>query len=176
VITRLRNMKDEDENWSRWRDVVFLAKGRLAPKNIMQRPLPPQNRRQRGGSGWADNPKKLNAAVELEVKVDTDTSAAVVVEDEEAEGKQQLTTEEALARLTAIDPDPDAPIPSAEEQEKISEDVRYCQECYLPLHPDPKPEKLYIFLHALRYTTSLGVYETEMPEWAVEGWEWDRTA
>lgn len=49
----------------------------------------------------------------------------------------------------------------------------YCPECYLPLHPDPKPERLYIFLHALRYTTSLGVFETGMPEWAEEGWEWE---
>ena len=50
----------------------------------------------------------------------------------------------------------------------------YCPECYLPLHPDPKPEKLYIFLHALRYTTSLGSFETEMPDWAAEGWMWNR--
>ncbi|EGO26155.1 hypothetical protein SERLADRAFT_384456 [Serpula lacrymans var. lacrymans S7.9] len=51
----------------------------------------------------------------------------------------------------------------------------YCPECYLPLHPDPKPERLYIFLHALRYTTSLGSFETEMPEWTAEGWEWDQS-
>ncbi|THU86790.1 hypothetical protein K435DRAFT_682969, partial [Dendrothele bispora CBS 962.96] len=50
----------------------------------------------------------------------------------------------------------------------------YCPECYLPLHPDLKPEQLYIFLHALRYTTSLGCFETEMPEWSAEGWTWDR--
>ncbi|KAL1737802.1 pseudouridine synthase, partial [Schizophyllum fasciatum] len=31
VITNLRNMKDEDEDWGRWRDVVFRAKGRLVP-------------------------------------------------------------------------------------------------------------------------------------------------
>ncbi len=50
----------------------------------------------------------------------------------------------------------------------------YCPECYLPLHPDPIPEKLYIFLHALKYTTSLGSFETEMPEWSREGFTWDR--
>ncbi|KIK25844.1 hypothetical protein PISMIDRAFT_96208 [Pisolithus microcarpus 441] len=50
----------------------------------------------------------------------------------------------------------------------------YCPECYLPLHPDPRPENLYIFLHAFKYTTSLGCFETEMPEWASEGWEWTR--
>ncbi|EPQ55476.1 pseudouridine synthase [Gloeophyllum trabeum ATCC 11539] len=126
IITRLRNMKDEDEDWSRWRDVVFLAKGRLAPQNIMQRPLPPPHRRERG----------------------------------------------------VIDPEPqDIHSKDASQPETYSEKaehVRFCPECYLPLHPDPKPEKLYIFLHALRYTTSLGTFETEMPEWASEGWTWDR--
>lgn len=51
----------------------------------------------------------------------------------------------------------------------------YCPECYLPLHPDPKPEKLFIFLHALRYTTGLGAFETEMPFWAAEDYRWDRS-
>ncbi|KAG1856079.1 pseudouridine synthase, partial [Suillus subalutaceus] len=48
IITRLRNMKDEDEDWSRWRDVVFRAKGSLAPKDIPRAPLPPQNKRKKG--------------------------------------------------------------------------------------------------------------------------------
>ncbi len=55
-----------------------------------------------------------------------------------------------------------------------AEGMHYCPECFVPLHPDPKPETLYIFLHALRYTTSLGCFETGMPEWAAEGWEWER--
>jgi hypothetical protein len=46
----------------------------------------------------------------------------------------------------------------------------YCKECYVPLHPDPPPGKLFIFLHALRYSTSHGSFETEMPWWALEGW------
>ncbi|KDQ56299.1 hypothetical protein JAAARDRAFT_690247 [Jaapia argillacea MUCL 33604] len=121
IITRLRNMKDEDEDWSRWRDVVFRAKGRLTPTGITHRPLAPPHRRERGGP--------------LKSKVHVPPPA----------------------------PDADTPV-----------NVLYCPECYLPLHPDPKPEKLYIFLHALRYTTSLGTFETEMPEWAKEGWEWDR--
>ncbi|TFK50721.1 pseudouridine synthase [Heliocybe sulcata] len=181
VITSLRNMKDEDEDWGRWRDVVFLAKARLAPQHVMQRRLPPSNRRERGGPGWvisrkAEEGKQVKAMAE----VDDETATPVVVKDqsrpEGEEGEsEQLTTTEALSRLTVIDPDAEALKLPREEQEKVSEDVRYCPECYLPLHPDPKPEKLYIFLHALRYTTSLGVYETEMPEWAAVGWEWDRS-
>lgn len=55
-----------------------------------------------------------------------------------------------------------------------SPDALYCPECYLPLHPDPAPEKLYIFLHALRYTSaSLGAFETRLPEWAAEGYVWE---
>ena len=60
------------------------------------------------------------------------------------------------------------------DKEKEKTASLFCPECYLPLHPDPKPEKLYIFLHALRYTTSLGSFETEMPEWAAKGWKWDK--
>ena len=88
-----------------------------------------------------------------------------------AQTELQLTDEEVAARMN-----------SSETAEGASESLlpldqdghQYCPECYLPLHPDPKPEKLYIFLHALRYTTSLGSFETEMPDWAAEGWTWNR--
>ena len=66
--------------------------------------------------------------------------------------------------------------PLAPGAKVMLDDSLYCAECYLPLHPDPKPEALYIFLHALRYTTSLGTFETEMPEWAAEDFEWDQKA
>ena len=51
----------------------------------------------------------------------------------------------------------------------------YCPECYLPLHPDPKPDRLYIFLHAHKYTTSLGEFSTDLPQWAREGWSWEES-
>ncbi|KAI0263315.1 hypothetical protein BGY98DRAFT_940258, partial [Russula aff. rugulosa BPL654] len=177
VITRLRNMKDEDEDWSRWRDVVFKAKGRLHPKGMPQQKLPPQNRRKRGGPAWT--------GTEIETETETESPAAAAV--------VPLTEEEAL---TILDPasdrrsaqktrscasPPDAPTESGRAKQvaaqiavrEENDGALYCGECYLPLHPDPPPERLYIFLHALRYTTSLGVFETEMPEWAAEGWEWE---
>ncbi|EKM53723.1 uncharacterized protein PHACADRAFT_148496 [Phanerochaete carnosa HHB-10118-sp] len=124
IITRLRNQKDKDEDWGRWRDVVFRVKGRLRPKCVpAPPPLPPQNRRRRGGPISLYPPE--NEKVEIEKHPD-------------------------------------------------SEQLKYCPECYLPLHPDPKPERLYIFLHALRYTTSLGCFETETPAWAAKGFKWDR--
>src|ERR1700722_862566 len=48
----------------------------------------------------------------------------------------------------------------------------YCHECLLPIHPDPDPESLCVFLHALRYTMSLGSFETAMPQWAENGFVW----
>ena len=168
IITRLRSLKvwtsfissvlrgatekplqDEDEDWSRWRDVIFKAKGALAPRDIKIKAAPPQNRRKRGGP----------AAVELETfSVPAQTGP-------------QLTDQEVVTRIN----DPGATEGSGETLVPLEENGhQYCPECYLPLHPDPKPEKLYIFLHALRYTTSLGSFETEMPEWAAEGWTWNR--
>ena len=170
IITRLRSLKvrgcpppylsyaktltnpfqDEGEDWSRWRDVIFKAKGVLAPKDIKIKTAPPQNRRRRGGP----------AVIE-----DSETSAVTT------QAGLQLVNEEVVVGTSNPEAakGTDEPLPPLDEN-----GYQYCPECYLPLHPDPKPEKLYIFLHALRYTTSLGSFETEMPDWAAEGWEWNR--
>ncbi|KAL1702828.1 pseudouridine synthase [Schizophyllum commune] len=150
VITNLRNMKDEDEDWGRWRDVVFRAKGKLVPGYVPEpdKKLPP-HRKDRGGKK-----KNKNASVPA-----PDSSEPPLPAD-------QLSTTD----VTAINP------PLAPGAKVMLDDSLYCAECYLPLHPDPKPEALYIFLHALRYTTSLGTFETEMPEWAAEEFEWDQKA
>jgi len=145
-----------------------------------QQKLPPQNRRKRGGPAWTST-----AAPE------TDAEAEALA----AAGAAPLTEGEALAILNPasesrraehpllrVAPPPDAPTESGRAKQAAAQiavreendGALYCGECYLPLHPDPPPERLYIFLHALRYTTSLGVFETEMPEWAAEGWEWER--
>ncbi|KAF5354738.1 hypothetical protein D9756_005528 [Leucocoprinus leucothites] len=195
VITRLRNMKDEDEDWSRWRDVIFRAKGALSPSNLTVKPPPPQNRRKRGGKGeftaggnsvrtasntasGAATPTEptdttmpvstpdaslVSSSVATPTSSEAATPAAAVVDQ-----PPQLTTEEALEKISLMEPLPDP-------NTVVESEHLYCPECYLPLHPDPKPEKLYIFLHALKYTTSLGAFETEMPEWAAEGFEWDRS-
>ena len=141
--------QDEDEDWSRWRDVIFKAKSILVPRDIRIKAAPPQNRRKRGGP----------AALE-ESEASSITTPA----------EQQLTNEEVVARMK----EPETAQGASESLLPLDESGhQYCPECYLPLHPDPKPEKLYIFLHALRYTTSLGSFETEMPDWAAEGWSWN---
>ncbi|KAH7099924.1 pseudouridine synthase [Auriculariales sp. MPI-PUGE-AT-0066] len=109
VIQRLRNMKDENEDWSRWRDVIFRAKKALMP------PL-------HDDSGPA--------------------------------------------------PDPSTPFEPAVHVTPDGRETLYCPECYLPLHADPKPEQLYIFLHAKRYSTDEWSFETDMPEWAIPNYQW----
>lgn len=82
--------------------------------------------------------------------------------------REQETTQASGESLRADDkPEDEAVGPVGE----TPEGKLYCTECYLPLHPDPPPGKLYIFLHALRYTTSHGAFETGMPWWADEKWE-----
>ncbi|KAF8340950.1 tRNA-pseudouridine synthase [Amanita rubescens] len=199
IITRLRNKKDEDEDWGRWRDVIFRAKGALSPKGLNIKPPPPQNRRKRGGKGEFTNPKHVchppestdaendtktgvTSNIKSEVNHDNETAASwlstsspegdkdtlVSPNDQEAQQeRRQLNMSEALEKVS-LEPE------AGKELVKESGNL-YCPECYLPLHPDPRPEKLYIFLHALKYTTSLGGFETEMPEWAAKGWIWDQS-
>ncbi|KAI0629467.1 pseudouridine synthase [Trametes polyzona] len=207
IITRLRNMKDEAEDWGRWRDVVFRAKGRLTPHGYSI-PLPPQNRRKRGGPAVGAVPVPTQgeqptstASAGPEGSSGDATLAGEGQPDEEPPRTNQLTLEDVAKFADTTPPVSEVPTPSTAElpspssaptsssapdfavSEPVitdaapadaSEGMQYCPECFVPLHPDPKPESLYIFLHALRYTTSLGCFETEMPEWAAEGWEWER--
>ncbi|KAH8096786.1 pseudouridine synthase [Cristinia sonorae] len=179
VITGLRNMKDEDEDWSRWRDVVFRAKTALVPK-IEMMPLPPQNKRKRGGRVELAKEAKLEGPPPASepgsdvqaVEEKSCDSVAKTVEFAQDIATDQLTTEEAMAKLKIVET---VQTDHETTTEVKTEEMHYCPECYLPIHPDPKPERLYIFLHALKYTTSLGSFQTEMPEWAAVGWEWDRS-
>jgi tRNA pseudouridine synthase 9 len=170
--------------------VVFRAKGALAPRGLTLKPAPPQNRRKRGNAGFVDdgrNTKDKTTATTSTTPTDSDAASAEIpavfvsesttpseftpastppIQNSPTLAPAQLSTADALSKLAAMEPQPDPTV-------LVQSENLYCPECYLPLHPDPKPEKLYIFLHALRYTTSLGCFETEMPEWAAEGWTWD---
>jgi len=175
LIRRLRNMKDEDEDWSRWRDVVFRAKGALAPHGLEVKPPPPSNQRKRGGhTKFVDETlnqqarhtkKNVSQPLPESSSSETPTPAQITTPPPQP---PQLSDDEVLKRISKMEP-------LADTKAVVHQENLYCPECYLPLHPDPKPERLYIFLHALRYTTSLGSFETNMPEWAVEGWTWDRS-
>lgn len=174
---------------------MFRAKGVMRPKGLVIKAPPPQNRRKRGGKAetvtvrpsW-NNPNASEASTPETPTPETPlqspdpspsptpatpttdpTTPELVTEDSEnteEPSSPQITLQEAIEQVSSV---PATAIECATPTEQI-----YCPECYLPLHPDPKPEKLYIFLHALKYTTSLGAFSTEMPDWAAEGWEWDR--
>ncbi|CAO1631783.1 unnamed protein product [Parajaminaea phylloscopi] len=55
-------------------------------------------------------------------------------------------------------------------REAQNEHTDFCEECHLPLLPDPDPKTLFIYLHAIRYETDDWSYEDEMPWWALEDW------
>lgn len=137
IIMALRNMKDEDEDWGRWRDNIFKGKRPLVPSMNVD--------------SWSSKPFVNAAAMAMR--------RTSVVEG------------------TALEEQHDTWGPTQQEEDNSdTNSPLYCRDCYLPLHPDPSPGKLFIFLHALRYTTSLGSFETEMPWWAQttwhgEGWE-----
>lgn len=180
--------QDEDEDWGRWRDVVFRTKSAFVPKRVVAPPLPPQNRRRRGGTVedavFVEDPQE---AVTDATPVEDLPAPPVETASEALEGEEiatpaeptepdipQISQEDAEAKVMEYQAMLDAGL-KPEEAKKEAAQMSYCSECYLPLHPDPNKEKLYIFLHALRYTTSLGCFETDMPVWAAKGWEWDRS-
>ncbi|KAF8591069.1 pseudouridine synthase [Ramaria rubella] len=140
VITKLRNMKDEEEDWSRWRDVVFRAKGAKMNLSGIQGK---ENELPEGEEGTPDNDSVENRDAEL---VATGFKPSSPVQESDADPSTWVG--------------------------KTESGTLYCKVCYLPLHQDPEPERLYIFLHAWRYTTSLGSFESKMPHWAKEGWTW----
>jgi hypothetical protein len=209
-------LQDEDEDWSRWRDVVFRAKGALQPKSrdnvsLTLKPPPPKNKKRRSkgefvderlneamrgssasASGTSNLPSPGESSPSFTLSPGTSATALLssgiiqvsppVVESD----RPQLTVAEALAKIALLDnvatntthvtrEFQDTETSDSLSQGSDAEIVNhsYCPECYLPLHPDPKPERLYIFLHALKYTTSLGSFETDMPEWTRESWEWE---
>ncbi|EGG06560.1 uncharacterized protein MELLADRAFT_116466 [Melampsora larici-populina 98AG31] len=44
----------------------------------------------------------------------------------------------------------------------------FCSDCGIPLLPDPKPEQLFIYLHAFRYHTDAWDFSSGLPWWADE--------
>ncbi|KAF8326634.1 pseudouridine synthase [Cantharellus anzutake] len=125
IIQKLRNMKDENDDYSRWRDVVFRAKGAALAPRPLEVIAPPQHR---------SNPRfDPTAPVD-----DLDTTAAAGSSPESS--------------------------------------ITHCSECYLPLLPDPRPDQLFIFLHAWRYTTTEWSFNTDMPFWAAKEYRFTRAA
>ncbi|GAA5963004.1 hypothetical protein JCM3765_006748 [Sporobolomyces pararoseus] len=58
-----------------------------------------------------------------------------------------------------------------DEKEEAEEEGGFCRKCFTPLLPDPKPNQLFIWLHAMRYTTTEWDWKSELPYWAEESYE-----
>ncbi|KAF8322243.1 hypothetical protein DL93DRAFT_1281753 [Clavulina sp. PMI_390] len=146
VITKLRNLKDQDEDYSRWRDVIFKAK--VAEARNAQ-----SNDRSEGLDARASR-----RAMEIEAE------NSVLNEPEPQPGNHHVNS----TREEPISSAPPEPVAA-------DDDGRYCKECFLPLHPDPQPDRLFIFLHAWRYTTKEWSFKTDMPFWAAKGYQWQHS-
>ncbi|KAG9008906.1 hypothetical protein FRB93_005956 [Tulasnella sp. JGI-2019a] len=162
VISALRNQKDETEEFSRWRDVIFRTKAALkihGPDGVHEKEktlVPLHVREQR------EEEKERELARRSATQGGIDTTESLQTPNTSS----HLTNEGQLhaSRMAGSAP-PDDPANVG-----IEESFPYCEECFVPLYPDPKPSQLYIYLHALRYTTSKWSFATEMPFWAEKGW------
>ncbi|EIW73598.1 hypothetical protein TREMEDRAFT_25081 [Tremella mesenterica DSM 1558] len=122
VIAKLRRMKDEQEDWVKWKEVVFTIR---KAQDAMETTISPNG-----------HPKPIPT-------------------------RSRAPPPEALPSDTPSPLGPPAYLPPG-----------FCPECYVPLPDDPDPETLFIYLHALRYSTdSLGTWETPLPRWAGEDWD-----
>ncbi|GJN91944.1 hypothetical protein Rhopal_004972-T1 [Rhodotorula paludigena] len=60
---------------------------------------------------------------------------------------------------------------SAESADATINDGGFCSTCFTPLMPDPRPEQLFIWLHAMRYQTTEWDWSSELPYWAEAEYE-----
>lgn len=158
--------------------MIFRAKGALRPKDLVLPSESVRQKRRKPGSGAQEeagtpaiSADSLDSAESQPESTDRspDTIAPAAGEEQATATNVDIVTE-GVAKIAI----PSKASQSTEGFDEKTEEMLYCPECYLPLHPDPNPEKLYIFLHAIRYTTSLGSFETDMPEWAAPDFRWER--
>jgi len=164
VIAKLRNMKDQDEDYSRWRDVIFRAKKAEA--------LDPAMSAKRGYDLDARASRRAKEFEEAEPSHQGDQDANHTTSSDVGPVLTNMSSLGSPTVAERLEPASSAPSPNVPSTVDLV-DGFYCPECYLPLQPDPKPEKLFIFLHAWRYTTKEWSFCTEMPFWAARGYLWD---
>ncbi|CAB4492383.1 pseudouridine synthase [Rhizophagus irregularis] len=65
-------------------------------------------------------------------------------------------------------------VESSEQSQRFKDkSLGKCEECTIPNFPDPKPDQLFIWLHALKYEVSGCKYETQLPYWAKDDFDGD---
>lgn len=54
----------------------------------------------------------------------------------------------------------------------VDEQGPYCRACGVPLLPDPRPEQLFIWLHAMKYSSPEWDFSSKyLPNWASDNWD-----
>ncbi|KAK4057726.1 hypothetical protein OIO90_001374 [Microbotryomycetes sp. JL221] len=71
------------------------------------------------------------------------------------------------------DDDDEIVIDSKQDNDVLHESngAKFCATCFTPIIPDPKPEQLFIWLHAMRYKTLEWDYCSPLPDWAESTYE-----
>jgi len=147
VIAAIKLERDSKEDWARWRDEMLFSH-LIRKEGLELVEVPGAN-----GQSVMDDPKYLLAGCPAGVGRGGD--ALPGAEDLAALGGEGKAA--SIAGKAAFD----------------SGVGSFCEECKIPLHPDPNPSELYIYLHAIKYETDEWSYEDEMPWWAQEDW-WQR--
>lgn len=160
VIVKLRRMKDEAEDWIKWVDLC-----RLTPVYFYNM----TNIR------WKEvifNVKEAQDDLDAQSAQPSSSSSS-------SKPTRSVPHPREVQRETHIkggrrlpDPIPDDQVNHLIAPVHLPEG--FCKQCFVPLPDDPDPETLFIYLHALKYSTrNLGTWETPLPRWAGEEWDGD---
>ncbi|CED85354.1 RNA pseudouridylate synthases [Phaffia rhodozyma] len=150
IIRRLRRMKDEAEDWARWKDIVlYTNEATKSPAIIKSLATSLVHDSKATLDQLPDKPRSKKSPKSSVREAPSEKPVSPTIEPEKVEEVKESREGEA---------------------ELFVPPEGFCKHCYIPLAPDPDPDRLFIYLHAIRYKTSFGQFETGVPIWAREGW------
>lgn len=125
-----------------------------------------------------DDPERMDHEVPLTEECRVVMAALRIVKDE-ADGWARWKDQESIdkakkaealeAALAERKGEIEGEDSNLEEVEEVDEgDGTFCTNCFVPIVPDPRPDQLFIWLHALRYKTTEWDYQSELPYWSLE--------
>lgn len=94
-----------------------------------------------------------------------DRDAQALVKGRRAERRARIAAGEATAEELEDEAEGKQPGRTGGDEE-----LGFCDTCFTPEVADPRPDQLFIWLHALRYRTTEWDWSSELPYWALETW------
>lgn len=169
IIATLRRQRDEAEDWVKWKEVVYntkQAQDALAAGSNTKAPGDAA-----AEAAAAEDAASASASGASTPFISESDAAPVAVPKQRRKIPHPRVNQGAKAQKVADRPE--APKPrTMPRPAHIPEG--FCEECFVPVPDDPDPSTLFIYLHALRYTTErLGTWSTPLPRWAGENWDGD---